>query len=341
MKECRRAQMNYALKQASTAMAEAMLAIGELFVGPIFFTCMIRPAFGLLDGYGFLSDQGVACLTHLFASALTVLGCLIHFSSNLDMGLSDACHQISLFRWGFTRTAFMIVGMQVLGFLIMLCYQSNREHWFMSWKNYMRDDATTLTAIPVIVPIAGPIAPTADPTNGLPPELSELMGALDFMRILDMLVISPFGEEMVFRVIVVTYFYRCLAKTEAALQAKLKASLLAAAMFALAHLLNLVGSDYSITYVLLQVALGFLVGNFYCLRLFVTHNVGECIFLHMMNNFFSSFVPINQGLDLNDPIILLTLSVTVAMYVTLTYRTTRDLKRGDVRHFPFPLYVCS
>ena len=87
---------------------------------------------------------------------------------------------------------------------------------------------------------------------------------------------------------------------------KLDCVIASATTFGLVHLLNLLGTRYTRTYILLQVFLGMTLGSFYCLRFILSDNsMHETIGLHMINNMFSSFLPIEEELDLTNPIVSL------------------------------------
>lgn len=79
-----------------------------------------------------------------------------------------------------------------------------------------------------------------------------------------------------------------------------------AVTFGLVHLLNLFGSRYTKTYIILQVFLGMTLGAFYCLRLVLSDNcMLETVALHVINNVFSSFLPVEAELDLASPLVSL------------------------------------
>ena len=93
-----------------------------------------------------------------------------------------------------------------------------------------------------------------------------------------------------------------------------------AVMFGLVHLLNLFGARYTRTYILLQVVLGMLIGSFYCMRM-VTSSLTmlEPVLLHVINNAFSSFLPLEADLDLASPMVALPLTLTFVVYLSLIH----------------------
>jgi len=102
---------------------------------------------------------------------------------------------------------------------------------------------------------------------------------------------------------------------------KVECVLVSAGTFGLVHLLNLFGARYTKTYIILQVLLGMTIGCFYALR-FVQSEDGliETVLLHMINNAFSSALPVDQELDLKDPLVLIPLLMTFIVYGSLAYR---------------------
>jgi membrane protease YdiL (CAAX protease family) len=134
------------------------------------------------------------------------------------------------------------------------------------------------------------------------------------ISICDMLVFAPVREEMTFRGLMFAIFY--LRGTSfklapaVALEGELKNApavspdaqeslawtsswkldcvAASAVTFGLVHLLNVFGSRYTRTYILLQVLLGMTLGAFYSLRLVLSeHAVLETALLHIINNAFS------------------------------------------------------
>lgn len=87
---------------------------------------------------------------------------------------------------------------------------------------------------------------------------------------------------------------------------KLDCVVASAVTFGLVHLLNLFGSRYTRTYIVLQVFLGMTLGAFYCLRFVLSQNAMlETVMLHVINNVFSSFLPVEAELDLSSAMVSL------------------------------------
>lgn len=87
---------------------------------------------------------------------------------------------------------------------------------------------------------------------------------------------------------------------------KLDCVIASAVTFGVVHLLNLFGARYTRTYILLQVFLGMTLGSFYCFRFVLSDDsMLETILLHAINNAFSSFLPVQEELDLSSPLVSL------------------------------------
>jgi membrane protease YdiL (CAAX protease family) len=189
-----------------------------------------------------------------------------------------------------------------LGTCGMVFVQWATDHWLFSFENYY------------------------DPDTGM-----------DWTQTADMILLAPLREELTFRGMVFTIFYlRGVAfkvaptapavvegddSSSASFQAvapstneslawtsswKLDCIIASSITFGAVHLLNLFGNRYTKTYIILQVFLGMTLGAFYCFRFVLSENAMlETVTLHMINNFFSSFLPIDQELDLTDPLISL------------------------------------
>lgn len=139
---------------------------------------------------------------------------------------------------------------------------------------------------------------------------------------IDMLALAPLREEVLFRGAVLGVMRKRLAPGEEGA----RASFYSAVPFALIHLLNLVGGrDHTATYVLLQVTLGFLIGMFYSLRRLSCGTLWEPLAMHVVNNLFSSFLPVGASLDLWDPMLGVPLLLTVALYAALIRAAIRRL----------------
>eukprot|EP00741_Cyanophora_paradoxa_P013746 tig00020710_g13269.t1 len=130
-------------------------------------------------------------------------------------------------------------------------------------------------------------------------------GHLMYGRVLDMLLVTPVREEIVYRGIVFHLaFNRCRARGPAVA--------LAAGLFGAVHLMNLVSGHLSPAYITMQVLLGTLIGAYYCTRLLLTGSLVETILLHAANNACSVFIPFRFGLE--SPFLRASLAVTFLFY---------------------------
>ena len=74
---------------------------------------------------------------------------------------------------------------------------------------------------------------------------------------------------------------------------KLLCAVLTGVVFGLVHLMNLLGVKYQPLYISLQVGLGVLLGVFYSLRFVLSGTLWQSVVMHAVNNFYSSFVPLD------------------------------------------------
>lgn len=140
----------------------------------------------------------------------------------------------------------------------------------------------------------------------------------------DMLVLAPFREELVFRGAILGVFRKRFKASQT-----VRAALVSSVLFALIHLANfLAATEYSTTYVALQVGLGFLIGLFYSLRVARANALWETVLMHAVNNLFSSFLPLGTELDFTHPLVAVSLLATVAVYAALVAAALRDLRRA-------------
>jgi hypothetical protein len=156
----------------------------------------------------------------------------------------------------------------------------------------------------------------------------------------DMLLLAPLREELTFRGVMFAIFYlRGVAFKIAPISPssslpsdrvdeslawtsswKVDCVLATSLAFGLVHLLNLFGSKYTHTYIALQVLLGLTLGAFYCMRFVLSDNsLAETVALHIINNVFSSALPVGVELDLTDPLVSIPLAMTFAVYGYMSY----------------------
>jgi len=185
---------------------------------------------------------------------------------------------------------------QGLGALVMVGLQVWSNRWMFSLKNYLKDDQFDPSA-------------TAE-----------------------MLLFSPIREEIIFRGVMFSIFYRRVGGIKP--RDKFLCVVCSSLIFGSVHLINLFGHEYSLFYICLQVTLGVMVGGLYCLRFVISDGLTETILLHMSNNLFSSFLPLDLEFNINDPLIIFPLLETFAVYSLLIFFCYRELMRQPSKPFP-------
>lgn len=127
--------------------------------------------------------------------------------------------------------------------------------------------------------------------------------------LLDTLVPAPLKEELFFRGLVFLVIWNRLRLVSVSTASPLvptslytASALIANVLFAGVHLANLrkLGSEYSLSYVMYQMAFAWLVGVFLSLRFSVSQSLFECILLHFVNNFFALAVSKHFVVDFQD-----------------------------------------
>ena len=105
-------------------------------------------------------------------------------------------------------------------------------------------------------------------------------------------------------------------------------AILTALLFGLSHAVNVNDSKYDETYVLLQIVMAFVIGLHYTMTLLTTSNAWECVWLHVVNNFFAMFVRSDQTPDLSDSLILGTVVCTIVMYFSMSLLLIQQRRKG-------------
>eukprot|EP00808_Paulinella_micropora_P005875 g57439.t1 len=141
-------------------------------------------------------------------------------------------------------------------------------------------------------------------------------GQYKLTQMAEILLLAPVREEIVFRGAVVCIFYRRLGSPDPA--AKLRVVVSAACLFAMVHLLNVMGTTtHSNTYIALQVA------------------CGRCYYCIVVNNFCASFLPLDTKGNFQDPILATSLLLTLVVYIFAIWRWVLALQaQGEVPFTP-------
>lgn len=147
----------------------------------------------------------------------------------------------------FLRVTLVVIVAHVASMLLMIYLQHSTGNWIYSTANYY--DAST--------------------------------GRFDGAAAFDMLISSPIREELVFRGVMLTNFYKRMGGRSA--YHKTRCAAAAGVIFGAVHLLNLFNDKFTVEYIALQVTLGFLIGFFYAMRMFSAGLIDTCV-LHISNN---------------------------------------------------------
>lgn len=150
-------------------------------------------------------------------------------------------------------------------------------------------------------------------------------GGLNLPHLLEVAVLAPLREELVFRGILVSTFYRRVGGQ--APDRKLRAILMSALFFGAVHAVNLLNPAFSKPYVIAQVVFGVLVGAAYGCEL-ALGSLWGCIVLHMVNNLASSVVDM-QALN-NHPLIWAAFAESLLVYACLCWLGARAVQAKGV-----------
>ena len=143
-------------------------------------------------------------------------------------------------------------------------------------------------------------------------------GNLNYYRIFDLFICSPFREEIVHRGLIFLLLYRHVNPmnyttsnpnrnsnyNKSNLIAIKSCMIISGIVFGLIHGFNLFGTVYSREYAMMQIFVGCIVSFFYTLRMVITSSLWEPIILHVINNSFSVFIDFSND-DVTDPLVLI------------------------------------
>ncbi|KAF1326731.1 Response receiver, partial [Globisporangium splendens] len=120
------------------------------------------------------------------------------------------------------------------------------------------------------------------------------------VRVFEPLVFAPLREELFFRGLLFCALWNRLRSLRSSV-------IITNALFAAVHVVNArqLGSVYSASYLVYQVASAWLVGSLLSLRFAISGSLLECVLLHAVNNSFALAVSTQTDVDLRDPITLI------------------------------------
>eukprot|EP01083_Nonionella_stella_P140843 432797_1 len=139
-------------------------------------------------------------------------------------------------------------------------------------------------------------------------------GELNYARVFNMLILSPIKEEFVFRGLMFFSLQQTFGPS------KRYSVFISSFLFGTIHFLNMSSSQYSQIYIGFQVVLGTTIGLFYALRAAATNSLWDSLILHIVNNFFASFMSVSNDMDVSDPLLGIPLAMTFIFYMALIRR---------------------
>jgi membrane protease YdiL (CAAX protease family) len=135
--------------------------------------------------------------------------------------------------------------------------------------------------------------------------------AIAYSKVLQMIIASPIMEEVILRVILFTLL---LQRTRNVIFSIIFTNI----GFSALHVVNM-WRDTSSFYTIFQILFAFVVGNYYSTRYFITDNLVEMVSLHIINNFFASFVPITLKYEDLYPYFLIPVAFSFVFYSVLLF----------------------
>jgi membrane protease YdiL (CAAX protease family) len=143
---------------------------------------------------------------------------------------------------------------------------------------------------------------------------------IDYFKVFEFIMFIPLKEEIIFRGII----YYLLYNRE---PSPLYCAVVSNCCFGLFHLVNLFGSGFSTSYVLLQIGLGVEVGLVYSLCFILSGTIWECVILHIINNLVSGFVSSAIQPDFSNPIICTSILTTATVYGILLISMWKNIRK--------------
>ncbi|XXQ36377.1 Abortive infection protein [Plasmodiophora brassicae] len=168
--------------------------------------------------------------------------------------------------------------------------------------------------------------------------LLDASGSVRWNLVVDLVIVAPIREEIVFRGILQLIVHRRLPDNCRA------AVFMPSFFFSVIHALNFNAGRYSFSYVCMQIAVSFLIASFYSMRVLATGSVWEPLLLHSFNNLLACSVDQSPTMEaLADPLLLLPLLQTVIVYAALIgggwrrvpahlSRFTADIAKAEPSH---------
>ncbi|OQR84477.1 hypothetical protein ACHHYP_13327 [Achlya hypogyna] len=274
---------------AIIAWVEVVAFLGETF---LIMVLAIAVRSVLLFAASFLVSRDAATTTVidvLFDAGFLLAWLLHRYSAWFHMSPRALCEAFGLLHWRpLSATTKYLVSYHIVGFAVVVGYQWLQDDWFLSWDNYY-----------------------------------DARGILQLPRVLEILVLSPIKEELVFRGLTLHLLLNRIPSNAVATG-------VSSVLFGCTHLMNLKHSSFSTAYVLLQTFLGIEIGLFYAV-LFVrtSYNLRDTVMLHVVNNVLSSFLSTHTNFS-DRPIFSVLLVHAIVIYFGLIMASVRAMQPPKV-----------
>lgn len=327
-----------------TIVTELIFILLEFICGLTLLKYCLYTAIASLSPLHPLNDN---LIIQLLVNTLSNIGiltwCLTRFAYRMNTTPGKLLHKLGATDCTVNRLTMIVIGLHTMGFLIMFSIDSasNGSHLkYFSMANYMIPTEAREFGL-------GDGEALMDSLVSAPATSSS--GQWNVVQILDMLIYAPVREEIVFRGIALTYLLSRLANDrspagksatsssrhnviskvintvasvndDAIKSQQITAAFYNGLAFGLIHILNLftAKTNYSATYCALQIILGTTVGWFYSLHIILYDSLFQVMAMHIANNLYSSFLPLDLAITMDDPILVCSLASTVIIYISLT-----------------------
>ncbi|ETV93276.1 hypothetical protein H310_12706 [Aphanomyces invadans] len=264
-----RRKLQDSLLAAAVAWVELIAFMGETFFAMILSLVCRSCAAAAIQVVLSTSTTSSVCES-LWDATFVCLYVLRRSASNFHQpSLRAWIRRLGLYPFSLSSLAIAWIVYQVVGFLAVWSYQRHTNEWIWSWGNYYSVDGTSATH------------------------------ELQRSHILEILVLSPIKEELVFRGVAFHVLSNRCASGSRPIPSSSRscrvpnhpkaAALCVSIVFGCTHLVNLMHAKFSVLYVAIQTCLGVQIGFFYGLQYLHTGSLFQVIVLHIVNNLLSSF----------------------------------------------------
>lgn len=342
-----------------TIVTELVFMLLEFICGLTLIKYCLYTAVAALSPQASLGEDLMVQLAINTVSNLSILAwCLMRFAHRINSTPIQLLHSLGATDISINRLTLVVIALHTLGFAIMFTIDSasnGTQLKYFSMANYMIPTEASELGLDLgeVIDTIVDSSVSAPVTGG-----GGNSSKWNVVQVLDMLVFAPIREEIVFRGIALTYLLSRLANDRSSVPSRaandgnkhnvistvihavtsmnddtIKSQQISAAFynglaFGLIHILNLftAKTNYSATYCALQIILGTTVGWFYSLHIILYDSLFQVICMHIANNLYSSFLPLDLAITMDDPILVCSLASTVIVYISLTVITVQAIR---------------